>query len=458
MGSSEEESGPSIKLKLNLEIGVGSDSESTPALISTIPTQTQKSSTTTFTASAFSVAQLQELEHQWLIFKHLVAGLPVPFNLVLPIWKSISSSSASNNSLYHHFPSFMGLNPPGYDYRNMTTLADPEPGRCRRTDGKKWRCSKEVVLGHKYCERHVHRCRQRSRKPVEPTEVTPPHESNTPFNSRKLIDPVGLQLMTPSNHSTYTSGGENVNANTSKSISNKDVASLSATVTNVMSKIVSENNRSLKSTTFAPVPTAVALASSSMPIAANNKGVDCSYRTVKDVVYGGINGSNSNAGNGVSPLMDFSPKSVLQDGTSCSRSYYHPYKNYMEPEPEPYRCRRTDGKKWRCSRAVVPHQKYCMRHMHRGAKKPLNDSNTVTIASYALDNTACPLPQLTTTALTRKANDHINLNTSLSISIPENLQPASNDDEDSSNSSSGSDTTITDENNTHPYRWTNLVS
>jgi WRC len=44
---------------------------------------------------------------------------------------------------------------------------EPEPGRCRRTDGKKWRCSRDVVPGQKYCERHVHRGRGRSRKPVE---------------------------------------------------------------------------------------------------------------------------------------------------------------------------------------------------------------------------------------------------------------------------------------------------
>lgn len=44
---------------------------------------------------------------------------------------------------------------------------DPEPGRCRRTDGKKWRCSRNVVAGQKYCERHMHRGRNRSRKPVE---------------------------------------------------------------------------------------------------------------------------------------------------------------------------------------------------------------------------------------------------------------------------------------------------
>ncbi|KAI3760977.1 hypothetical protein L1987_51381 [Smallanthus sonchifolius] len=44
---------------------------------------------------------------------------------------------------------------------------DPEPGRCRRTDGKKWRCSRDAVPDHKYCERHINRGRHRSRKPVE---------------------------------------------------------------------------------------------------------------------------------------------------------------------------------------------------------------------------------------------------------------------------------------------------
>ncbi|KZV43121.1 growth-regulating factor 4 [Dorcoceras hygrometricum] len=44
---------------------------------------------------------------------------------------------------------------------------DPEPGRCKRTDGKKWRCSRDVAPQQKYCERHLHRGRPRSRKPVE---------------------------------------------------------------------------------------------------------------------------------------------------------------------------------------------------------------------------------------------------------------------------------------------------
>lgn len=45
--------------------------------------------------------------------------------------------------------------------------SDPEPWRCRRTDGKKWRCSRDVAPDQKYCERHAHKSRPRSRKPVE---------------------------------------------------------------------------------------------------------------------------------------------------------------------------------------------------------------------------------------------------------------------------------------------------
>jgi hypothetical protein len=44
---------------------------------------------------------------------------------------------------------------------------DPEPGRCRRTDGKKWRCAKDAHPDSKYCDRHMIRRRYRSRKPVE---------------------------------------------------------------------------------------------------------------------------------------------------------------------------------------------------------------------------------------------------------------------------------------------------
>ncbi|XP_061353618.1 growth-regulating factor 5-like isoform X2 [Gastrolobium bilobum] len=121
-----------------------------------------------YNRSPFTVSQWQELEHQALIFKYMVAGLPVPPDLVLPIQKSFESIS---HSFFHHptlsYCSFYGKK------------VDPEPGRCRRTDGKKWRCSKEAYPDSKYCERHMHRGRNRSRKPVESQTMTPSSSSVT---------------------------------------------------------------------------------------------------------------------------------------------------------------------------------------------------------------------------------------------------------------------------------------
>ncbi|XP_061354381.1 growth-regulating factor 4-like [Gastrolobium bilobum] len=111
----------------------------------------------------FTMSQWQELEHQALIYKYMVAGLPVPPDLVIPIQNSFNS--ISQTLLHHPIPtmsycSFYGKK------------VDPEPGRCRRTDGKKWRCSKEAYPDSKYCERHMHRGRNRSRKPVEAQTMT----------------------------------------------------------------------------------------------------------------------------------------------------------------------------------------------------------------------------------------------------------------------------------------------
>jgi len=54
-------------------------------------------------SSPFTVSQWQELEHQALIFKYMVAGLPVPPDLVLPIHSSFHSLS-SNNFFHHPIP------------------------------------------------------------------------------------------------------------------------------------------------------------------------------------------------------------------------------------------------------------------------------------------------------------------------------------------------------------------
>ncbi|KAL1363660.1 hypothetical protein AAHE18_03G164000 [Arachis hypogaea] len=103
---------------------------------------------------------------------------------------SSSSSSSSRNSttvppdllftlkrshfnLPHHQPAAQQQHF-GWNYLEMGLgrKIDPEPGRCRRTDGKKWRCSKEAYPDSKYCERHMHRGKNRSRKPVELLKTT----------------------------------------------------------------------------------------------------------------------------------------------------------------------------------------------------------------------------------------------------------------------------------------------
>ncbi|XP_031377438.1 growth-regulating factor 4-like [Punica granatum] len=118
----------------------------------------------------FTAAQWQELEHQAMIFKYLKAGLQVPPDLLAPIHRSLESMSAR----FLQYPTL------GY-YSFYGKKIDPEPGRCRRTDGKKWRCSKDAHPDSKYCERHMNRGRYRSRKHVE--------SSQTPASSQSLQTP-----------------------------------------------------------------------------------------------------------------------------------------------------------------------------------------------------------------------------------------------------------------------------
>ncbi|KAL8498617.1 hypothetical protein ACS0TY_021817 [Phlomoides rotata] len=104
----------------------------------------------------FTAVQWQELEKQTMIYKYLMAGLPVPPDLVRPIPRR-------SDELSTRFTPHSALGCLSYYGKKF----DPESGRCRRTDGKKWRCSKAVHSESKYCERHMYRSRNRSRKLVE---------------------------------------------------------------------------------------------------------------------------------------------------------------------------------------------------------------------------------------------------------------------------------------------------
>ncbi|XP_057503621.1 growth-regulating factor 5-like [Actinidia eriantha] len=109
----------------------------------------------------FTASQWQELEQQALIFKYMASEVPIPPDLISTVRRSLEYSST--------FSRFIPRQPIGAGNFEMGLgrKAYPEPGRCRRTDGKKWRCSKEAHPDSKYCERHMHRGKNRSRKPVE---------------------------------------------------------------------------------------------------------------------------------------------------------------------------------------------------------------------------------------------------------------------------------------------------
>ncbi|WVZ82067.1 hypothetical protein U9M48_029374 [Paspalum notatum var. saurae] len=125
----------------------------------------------------FTASQWQELEHQALIYKYMASGAPVPHDLVLPLRLATGVDTAPSLAFPPHPSPSLGYwgcygaaAGPQFGARKAE---DPEPGRCRRTDGKKWRCSREAHGDSKYCEKHIHRGKSRSRKPVEPTTSSP---------------------------------------------------------------------------------------------------------------------------------------------------------------------------------------------------------------------------------------------------------------------------------------------
>ncbi|CAN8259421.1 unnamed protein product [Cochlearia groenlandica] len=113
----------------------------------------------------FTQTQWQELEHQALVYKYMVSGVPVPPELIFSIRRSLDSSLVSR--LLPHQSIGWGCYQMG-----LGRKPDPEPGRCRRTDGKKWRCSREAYQDSKYCEKHMHRGRNRARKSIDQNQTT----------------------------------------------------------------------------------------------------------------------------------------------------------------------------------------------------------------------------------------------------------------------------------------------
>ncbi|XP_078430497.1 growth-regulating factor 7-like [Wolffia australiana] len=156
----------------------------------------------------FTPSQWMELEHQALIYKYIDANVPVPSSLLIAIRKSLGSSGFPSYSPGSIRAAELGWNP---FHLGFSANADPEPGRCRRTDGKKWRCSRDAVVDQKYCERHMNRGRHRSRKPVEGHSghaakpvpiVSPPSQSN---NNSSNSSSLSINKPLPSKPTSATS-------------------------------------------------------------------------------------------------------------------------------------------------------------------------------------------------------------------------------------------------------------
>ncbi|WOG90434.1 hypothetical protein DCAR_0209678 [Daucus carota subsp. sativus] len=229
---------------------------------------------------------------------------------------------------------------------------DPEPGRCRRTDGNKWRCRKDVIPNAKYCERHMHRGRSRKRA----SQKIKSHDHDDAITKVSTPDPEKQQKKIPS-------------SNESKGLtcSTTAVATFSA---NGKSKTAGEFVEKDKSSRL--------------------DALNSSYQTVIRfsnciIIWIPLYRENSDSRNGVNTGSGDN-KNKNDKGNSTNVSSFQVYEHRGVTADETQRCKRTDGKRWRCSKEAIPQQKYCDSHMHRGSKRCKSSSKAeiVTAASEAL--------------------------------------------------------------------------
>ncbi|XP_057499442.1 growth-regulating factor 9-like isoform X2 [Actinidia eriantha] len=455
--------------------------------------------------ATFTPAQLLELQQQSLILKYIVAGLPVPFHLIHPIWKSVARAFGPvSGGIYNQYPSFMGFREHESLYRSMM---DPEPGRCRRTDGKKWRCSREVIPDQKYCERHMHRGCQRSRKHVEGSLVTSAsggalNSSNATTKTNSISTytkcnlcssiPSNLQLATPSSNTLSNTPA------TTPPITTNCIGGINGGVNNVVAK-----NDNIATTYSSNTTTATTITTTTTGLASAAAENNSRSRSNRDQIAGKINirGSSNNVndckvGSFVDPGFGVPTRTVLRgysnvvetklprcrrtDGKKywCSREVvpnhkycaWHMHKSAKKltavsqsvmvaapPPPPPssvifspplailHRCRRTDGRKWRCGKEVVPNREYCTQHLHRGAKKlAVAASQSVTVAAAPPSSSIFLSPP--PLAIPKKLDTPMYMDTNLSISIATSPQELTNIEVASCSNSSSDATTVTDEN------------
>lgn len=208
----------------------------------------------------------------------------------------------------------------GFDYRSKM---DPEPGRCRRTDGKKWRCSKSVVPGQKYCQQHMHRGCQRSRKHVETSETSSPSSAKRPKNSDAELcsSKKNLQISTPNGLHLKAQSLDNIAVSQGTTTASSGYQECKTNIRSVPTTSVA----TIPANRTATSPASVVTIAHAGPTAATNSSSNKNSISIGVKDYGSshagdncmIRGSSLNrnstiVGSTISPGLGFSPKSVLQ--------------------------------------------------------------------------------------------------------------------------------------------------
>ncbi|XP_024010686.1 growth-regulating factor 9 isoform X2 [Eutrema salsugineum] len=386
-------------------------------------------------------AQLLEFQMQALVYRYIEAGLRVPHHLVVPIWNSLALSSSSSSYLIHQNHHSSSL---------LSAKVEPEPTRCRRTDGKKWRCSNKVLLFQKYCERHMHRGRKRSRKLVESSSyvvVSSPastkHDNTYGLDSSNESQNVFHGTMSASNNAQVVTIASLPSARVCDNTTRPSLVITESTNKSMSHGVKSRRTVEMSYDDFikqrdsstcvrvVPVQGDERLPSVQkfFPEASDNFSAAAKFSSNRknEIIARSREWKNMNV-NGGFPGIHFSPDTVLQ-----GRGGFRLHR--VETDNEPGRCRRTDGKKWRCSKVALSGQKYCDKHMHRGIKKKhrVDTTNSHDNAGFT------PLTVKTAArSLSCKDGDDQKLSVSV-LGIP---LPRVSDEK--STSSCSTDTTITD--------------
>ena len=175
--------------------------------------------------------------------------------------------------------------------------------RCRRTDGKRWRCMQPCVAGHNYCAKHVH---VKSRKQSASASV-----------------------------GAASAARQTANAPTGK-------------------------------------------AGEQAPSTANSAGRSKRSRSDSEARSGETEtDAGGSAFNGGSPRTVLKRSGAKATATSKARSA-SPCSTI-----EACRCRRTDGKNWRCSKDAVPGHNFCEKHLAHMARSHAKRRRSAAIAATA---------------------------------------------------------------------------